>query len=298
MKVENQILLVVNPISGRYDKSQLIQNVRDFLLEKELELKIYKTTGENDEVEIAQLIDEIRPERVLVAGGDGTIQLVATVLKNYDLILGIIPAGSANGFALNLDLPKTLAAQLEIALGENTFVIDTLELNGIACLHIADMGVNAELIRNYKKSNIKGKWGYFLQSFPTLFKSNYPYKFIIEAKDHIYVKKGILLAIANANKFGTGANINPSGKLNDGKFEVLIFKRMSLIQIIKTLFKNTKLDSDFAEVISTEKAVITCNKPIAFQIDGEFIGKRKKIVAKIADLKLKIAVPKAFASVQ
>lgn len=297
MKAENQILLVVNPISGRYDKSQIINYVKELLLEKELELKLYETTGQNDEVEIAKIIDEIGPERVLVAGGDGTIQMVATVLKNYDLILGIIPAGSANGFAINLDLPKSLAAQLEIALGDTTFVIDTLELNNRMCLHIADMGVNAELIRNYEHANIRGKWGYFLQGFPTLFKSDYPYEFTIKAKDHIYVKKGILLAIANAKKFGTGANINPGGKLNDGKFEVLIFKKMSLIQIIKTLYNNTKMDSDFAEVISTEEAVITCDKPIAFQIDGEFIGKRKKVVAKIADKKLKIAVSKAFSHV-
>jgi len=294
MESKSQILLVVNPISGSFDKAKLIETVETVLAAKNLKLQVYETQGENDVTSINNLIKKYQPERLLVAGGDGTIQLVAKVLKNHDLVLGIIPAGSANGFAINLDLPKTLAAQLEIALGENTFVVDTLELNGIICLHISDMGVNAELIRNYKNSNVRGKWGYFLQSFPTLFKSNYPYKFTIETKDHIYIKKGVLLAIANANKFGTGANINPDGKLNDGKFEVLIFKRISLFQILKTLFKNPEMNSNFVEAISTEEATIICKKKVAFQIDGEFIGKRKKVVVKVADKKLKIAVPKGF----
>ncbi len=294
MTAENQILLVVNPISGSFDKAKLLHDVKDILWQKELELLVYETTGENDEEGIAKMIDNHNPERVLVAGGDGTIQLVANAIKDYDLTLGILPAGSANGFAVNLDLPNNLQEQMDVALGPNTFIVDILELNGEMCLHIADLGVNAELIRHYEHSNVRGMWGYFIQSFPTLFKSHYPYKFEIEADGHRYLKKGVLLAIANANKFGTGANINPDGKLNDGKFEVLIFKNFSLYQILKTLFKNAKLDSTFVEAISTEEARITSNNPIAFQIDGEFIGKRKEVIAKVAKQKLKVAVPQKF----
>lgn len=294
MEPKNIILLVVNPISGNFDKANLIKTVETVLANKNIKLQVYATKGEGDQIAISNLIKEHQPERLLVAGGDGTIQLVAKVLKDFDLILGILPAGSANGFAFNLDLPDNLIDQIKVATGSKIFTVDTLELNGETCLHISDMGINAELIRHYEHSNFRGKFGYFLQSFPTLFKSNYPYKFTIEADNYKYVKKGVLLAIANANKFGTGANINPNGKLNDGKFEVLIFKKISLFQIIKTLFKNTKMDSNFVETISIEKAIITCEKPVAFQIDGEFIGKRKEVKVKVSDKKLKIAVSENF----
>ncbi len=294
MELKDQILLVVNPISGNFDKSNLIHGVEANLAGKNLHLLVYETNGENDEEQIDNLINQQHPKRILVAGGDGTIQLVAKVLKAHDLVLGIIPAGSANGFAINLDLPANLEEQIDVALGHTIFTIDTLDLNGEMCLHISDLGINAELIRYYEHSNIRGKLGYFLQSFPTLFKSNYPYKFTIEVNDHRFIKKGVLLAIANANKFGTGANINPNGKLNDGKFEVLIFKRINLFQILKTLFRNTEMNTNFVETISTDQAVITSKKPIAFQIDGEFIGKRKKVIVKMSDKKLKIAVPEKF----
>jgi YegS/Rv2252/BmrU family lipid kinase len=294
MEPKNKILLVVNPISGSFDKANLIKTVETQLANININIQVYETQGEEDKIAISNLIKEHKPERILVAGGDGTIQLVAKVLKDFDLVLGILPAGSANGFAINLDLPDDLNEQIKIAVGSKIFTVDTLELNGEMCLHISDLGINAELIRHYEHSNFRGMFGYFLQSFPTLFKSNYPYKFIIEANNYKYVKKGVLLAIANANKFGTGANINPHGKLNDGKFEVLIFKKLSLFQIIKTLFKNTKMDSNFVEAISTEEAIITCKKPIAFQIDGEFIGKRKEVKVKVSDKKLKIAVSEHF----
>lgn len=294
MEPKNKILLVVNPVAGNFDKANLIETVKTALAKKNIDLKVYETTGKNDKEAIENLIKEYQPERLLVAGGDGTIQLATKALEDFDLTLGILPAGSANGFAINLELPDTLLEQIEVAISKKTFTIDTLQLNGEMCLHISDLGINAELIRHYEHSNFRGKLGYFLQSFPTLFRSNYPYNFTIIANGHTYSKKGVLLAIANANKFGTGANINPKGKLNDGKFEVLIFKRLSLIDILKTLFKNSKMDSDFVESISTEEAVINCKKPVAFQIDGEFIGKRKKVIVKVADKKLRIAVPKYF----
>ena len=294
MEPKNKILLVVNPISGSFDKANLISTVEAELSSKNTKLLIYETKGDGDKTDIKKLIKEQHPERLLVAGGDGTIQLVAKVLKDFDLVMGILPAGSANGFAINLELPDNLIDQIKIATGNKTFTVDTLELNGEMCLHISDLGINAELIRHYEHSSIRGKLGYFLQSFPTLFKSNFPYKFTIDANGHRYAKKGVLLAIANANKFGTGANINPNGKLNDGKFEILIFKRLNIFQIIKTLLKNSKMDSTFVEAISVEEAVITCKKPVAFQIDGEFIGKRKKVRVKVSDKKLKIAVSENF----
>ena len=87
MREENHILLVVNPISGSFKKSKLIHDVKDFLWENELEVQVYETTGENDEAGISEMIETYKPERVLVAGGDGTIQLVAKVLKKYDLVM-------------------------------------------------------------------------------------------------------------------------------------------------------------------------------------------------------------------
>jgi len=291
MKIKNQILLVVNPISGGIDKSKLIEEVKAEINTKNYSLEIYKTSGDNDKDGIEKIIFEFQPERILVAGGDGTIQLVAEVLKNHDIPIGILPAGSSNGLALNLNLPANINEQLKVALGDSFFKIDTLQINGRTCLHIADLGINAELIRNFQNSNIRGKFGYILHSIPTLIKCEHPFEFEIEANGKQIIQKGVLLAIANANKFGTGANINPSGKLNDGLFELIIFKNLNFVEIFKTLNDQIFMDPEFAEIISTSSARINCKIPVSFQIDGEYIGETSKVVAAIGPLKLEIAVP-------
>lgn len=286
-----EVLLIVNPISGNTDKKRIISEVREKLQNENIGFHLYTTTGENDREEIRSIIDKENIDRVLVAGGDGTINLVAEVVKNYRFTLGIIPAGSANGLALNLELPDVLGEQIETALGDNHIDLDILCLNNIVCLHMGDLGINAELIKNYETSSIRGKFGYLIQSIPTLIKSEFPFDFKIETEKCTKNASGVLLGFANANKYGTGANVNPNGEPDDGIFEILIFKKLSLGDILKTLRNETDLDPDFVEIIPARNAKITCMKPVPFQVDGEYIGKETEIEIKVLPEKLRIAIP-------
>ncbi|MCG9972684.1 diacylglycerol/lipid kinase family protein [Christiangramia crocea] len=286
-----EVLLVVNPISGNTDKKGIISEVQKELEMHDIGFHQYTTTGENDREEIKSIIDKKNIDRVIVAGGDGTINLVAKVVKKYNFPIGIIPAGSANGLAVNLKLPDELSEQIETAMGDNHIDLDILCLNNIICLHMSDLGINAELIKNYETSSIRGKFGYLIQSIPTLIQSEFPFKFKIETENCSKNASAVLLGFANASKYGTGANVNPKGEPNDGIFEILIFKKLSLSDILKTLRNETDPDPDFVEIIPAKKAKVTCVKPVSFQVDGEYIGKESEIEIKILPEKLRIAIP-------
>lgn len=294
MKSENCILFIINPVSGNLDKGEILALITAEAEKKNYNFKVYKTTGTGDKEAIESLITQYNPSRVIVAGGDGTVTLVASCVYKTDIVLGIIPAGSANGMATNFELPQTLDKQIEIAFSNNTLTIDVLLINNTICLHIADLGINAELIKNYENSGIRGKLGYFIQSIPTLFQSDFPFHFTIKTPTAQYSETGVLLAIANANKFGTGATINPTGKLNDGKFEVLIFKNLDIIEIFKTMQDNPNMSSNFVKIIPTASAEISCLNKIPFQIDGEFLGEKDTLSVKMSKHKLHIALPQKF----
>lgn len=294
MKPESSILLVVNPIAGDCEKQHIIDLVQSEASSRKLNLEVFKTTGTNDKKAIKAVIKNTNPSRILVAGGDGTIALVAECILDKKIYLGLIPAGSANGMAVNLTIPTSVSEQIDLALSESILHSDVVFINDNPCLHIADLGINAELIKNYETSSIRGKLGYFLQSIPTIINSDSPFEFTIETDEGVIKESGILLAIANANKFGTGANINPDGKINDGKFEILVFKSLDFIEILKTTQDTPEMSPDFVRVISTNKAKITCKTLVPFQIDGEFIGEIKTINVTIKNESLAIAVPTAF----
>ena len=290
MSTKMKALLVVNPISGGIDKAEIITYLKELFEREQQELSIYYTSGKNDREQLEGMVRDLEPERVLVAGGDGTIKLLAGILKDTSIPIGLFPAGSANGLAENLNLPTQLEELARVALGNNLKEMDCINVNEEVCLHVSDIGLNAELVKNYEEGMIRGKLGYLLQSIPALIKSDFPFRFSIQVEGKVHHREGFLLAIANARKYGTGATINPIGNMNDGRFEILVFKKFNIPQILKTFQEDVELSEDFLEIFPAREAIIECEKELPFQVDGEYLGQVKKVVAKISSTKVRIAV--------
>ncbi|WP_121665750.1 diacylglycerol/lipid kinase family protein [Mesonia aquimarina] len=282
-----EIFMIINPVSGDQNKAELLRGVKK-QLQKNDNLTIYKTSGNDDVEKIQKKLADKNYERILVAGGDGTVKLAAEAMEDHKISIGILPAGSANGLAKDLNLPEEQKDFIKVALGKKISEIDAVSINGQLSLHISDFGLNAELIKEFEGSNFRGKLGYALNSIPTLFQNEGPFDFSIETEKETLERKAIMLAFANSKKFGTGATVNPNGKIDDGIFEILIFKKFDVIEILKTLNEGAKLSSDFVEIIAVKKVIVKTKKPIDFQIDGEYCKAIKKVEAHILPKKLAI----------
>lgn len=293
MAQQEIFLFVINPIAGGNDKSDLTAMVKAYAKDSNVNLICYETTGKDDEEAIKKLFDEHNPQRILVAGGDGTIKMVAEATLNQDVVIGILPAGSANGLSVDLNLPNTIEANLEVAFKGVVEPIDIVTINGKNSLHLSDIGVNAELIHNYENGTIRGKLGYALQALTTLTNLEEPFYTTIVVNGKSIKTEARMVVIANANKYGTGVTINPVGKINDGKFEIIIIKNLDISVVGKILSGNIAVDeNENVEIISSDEALITTNTPVSFQIDGEFCGKVKELDVKILHHKMKVAVPR------
>jgi diacylglycerol kinase (ATP) len=291
--MKKNILLIINPAAGSIDVPQVISEMKSAAEAHDFDLYIYKTDGENDKVNIEGKLSTTKFDRVIIAGGDGTVNFVASVIEKTNISIGVLMCGSANGLATALQFPPGLSEQINVALGDRLILMDCIDINQKTCLHIADLGINAELVHNFDDTKIRGIFGYMLHSIPTLFTSDHPYKFEIYIEDKTIKKKGILLAIANASKYGTGAVINPKGTVNDGKFEIVIFKKLNFLRILKTFFSSSKFHPRFAETYCVHEAKIRCKDPVGLQIDGEYLGEVQEVEARINRGAIKVAVPQS-----
>lgn len=289
--LKKKIIIVVNPVSGAIDKLEIVAATLLFAEKENLKSILYETTGTKDVGNIKNLYNLYKPERIIVIGGDGTIRMVAEAIQNEDVILGIIPAGSANGFAVDLDLLLTLEENLKIAFLNNFMEIDIITINDKISIHLSDLGLNAELIKNYEQGEVHGKLGYFLNTITTLVDSGEPFVAKITLENEIIECVAKMIIIANAKKYGTGVVINPNGELNDGKFELVILKKIDLIIFGQIIFGNIPLDSDDVEIFSTDKATIETDSPVNFQMDGEYCGTKTKLNIEILQKQIKVAVP-------
>ena len=293
MEKQKKCILVVNPISGDLDKTEITDAVKAYAKKHKITLLTYETTGQADEKAIYDLYESEKPDRILVAGGDGTVKMVAEALQHQDVIIGILPAGSANGLSVDLNLPLTVKDTLATAFGENVMALDMISINGKKSLHLSDLGLNAELVRNYENSSKRGMLGYALQAITTLKDSQEPFQAQVTANGQTVQCVARMIVIANSQKYGTGVTINPSGKMDDGKFEIVILKNLDLIVFGKIITGNMPVGSEDVEIITTDKALIKTNHPVCFQIDGEYCGEETDLDIHILPGQMKVAIPAA-----
>jgi YegS/Rv2252/BmrU family lipid kinase len=283
--------MIVNPVSGGIDKSEFIKAAAIFAAKENLNFVLYETSADNDTAKIKALYKKFIPERIIVAGGDGTIILVAEALEGEDFILGILPAGSSNGLATDLGLPKSIEDNLTIAFRNDFLEMDMVVINGKKSLHLSDLGLNATLIKNYEEGSVHGRWQYALQAFRTLIDTDVDFSATINANNKVTEYQARMIVVANSKKYGTGVIINPNGIMNDGKFELIILKNLDLFVFGKIITGNMPLESDDITIISTDKATIKTNFPVSFQMDGEYCGAENEFNINIAPKKLKVAIP-------
>jgi diacylglycerol kinase family enzyme len=146
-------------------------------------------------------------------------------------------------------------------------------------IHIGDVGINAQIVAAYSKDKNRGMATYakyFIDELNNL----EPFDITVEANNKTITEKGLMAGLCNARKYGTGIPINIQGNPMDGKFEIVILKSLELPSLIKaglSKFDERFYDSQNSLVISTDKAQIRFSKPMLLQLDGEVIGKFKKL---------------------
>ena len=290
----DKVLIVLNPISGGIDKEKANNLFKLLAKEYDVDQHIYKTTGKNDVKKLKTYIDEFQPDVVIAGGGDGTINLVAQCLVKRDIAMGIIPLGSANGLATELEIPLDIEEAYKIAIEGKPTAVDILQINGKhISLHLSDIGFNANLIKRFEAEEQRGKFAYAKQFIKEYFVSRSA-RFRFTVNGNTFSRRAVMVVFANATKYGTGAIINPTGKLNDGKFDVCIIKPYpwyAIFGMAASFFTGTIHKSKYVKMLSVEKIDVRAITPQAVQVDGEVIGSHKKVTAHILDEKIKLMKP-------
>ncbi len=277
--MKKKFLYILNPVSGRgIDRNTIFESLRDITGGSQLE--VFETKGKNETDRIREKIQKGNPDEILIGGGDGTIRMVASALQNSDIPLGIIPIGSANGLAKCLGINDIDDALRAVKSGE-TRKLDVLKIDGELCLHLSDFGFNAGLIKKFEEEETeRGMMAYFRSSLRQ-FQEMKPYTFGININGKKESKvEAKMLVIANGDRYGTGAIINPASKIDDGKFEIIALNPDGIdemVEISMAMFTGTLDETENVTIYSAEKANIINYDDADFQVDGEIIDAQKEI---------------------
>ncbi len=153
-----KLLFVVNPISGGVDKEPFLKSSAVLCDKYGIDFHVFKTTGQDDENKLKQVLEEYRPDKVLSAGGDGTTLFTALTLLGTNYPMGIIPLGSANGMAVELAVNlNPIEALKDVIMSDRIAGLDLLKVNSQHySLHLGDIGINAQIVKGYSEDSRRG----------------------------------------------------------------------------------------------------------------------------------------------
>lgn len=274
----------MNPKAGSGVPENLETAIREQSTREGHTYKIHQLEGKFDPAQIKQVLDEYGPSTAVAAGGDGTINLVAGAVMGRETRLGIIPLGSANGLAYQLNIPGDPMEALKLIVSGKSKNVDMLMVNGKHhCLHMCDLGMNARVIRRYDKEDVRGFYGYAKQYFRE-FGMRRKFRYRIQTDEKTISSKAVMIVLANGSYYGTGASISPEGSPEDGWFEVVAVQAYPfwfLLYMLLSVFFRKIGKRSFSRIIRCREAKITVIPSQEMQVDGEPMGPQNTISAKI-----------------
>ncbi len=285
-----KLLFIINPRSGN-NNTDWKTNIEQYFQNSSHTLEWLLLSDHTEEKEIKRKITGFEPDRVIAVGGDGTIKLAAECLIHTDTPLGIIPAGSANGLAKELNIPADVTTALDIVVNGSTKTIHITKINDQTCIHLSDIGFNAFVIKKFETDAQRGMFGYVKAAWKVLWQQPMMRINMMMDGNHFTIRAAMIV-IANATKYGSGACINPDGKLDDDVFEVVVVKKISIPEIFKMMVTHMPFDENKTEVFQVKSVEIHSKRKAHFQMDGEYLGKVNSVKATLVPAALQIIIPK------
>ena len=237
---------------------------------------------------------------VIAVGGDGTVNEVARGLLGSAAALGIVPVGSGNGLARALGLPLRPDAALAALEAGVRRRIDVGRLNGGVFLNVAGTGfdavVGAAFQRAGRDGSRRGFLGYLRLSLAEVLRFRPP-SLVLEAEGKRWELTPFIVTFANGPQYGSGAVINPGGRLDDGRMEAVFFQHtgsvLGVLAAAPRLFLGGLERARRYGRVSAARLTVTAATPLAIHRDGDPVESSARIDVELVPRALEVIAPAA-----
>ena len=267
-----ETIVILNPTAGSPEHVRSWQE-RVESLAGDCPVRVTSHPGEAEE--LAQRAIDEGFTRIVAAGGDGTVNQVANGLADRKAALGVLPMGSVNVFAMELGLPLyNLRRCWDIIEDTNIRQIDLPIANGRYFVQLAGVGLDAQVVKEtslaFKRSF--GPLSYLISAAQIA--ARQPPKLFIESEE-TSVEEGSFVLVGNGRLYGGPFPFFKHAIVDDGLFDVVVFKRLGYLEIVKYL-QDVVFSSDIKvpeiEYFQTRQLRITSEQDVPLELDGELAG--------------------------
>jgi diacylglycerol kinase (ATP) len=250
------------------------EQMRAIMAREHLGDELHTPDTEEEACDLASEAVRLGYDLVVAAGGDGTIGTIATELLGSKTTLAVLPLGSVMNIARSLGLPRELdLAAGVLSAGEVRSIDVGIARESRPFYEAGSVGMNAAMFREAQAFD-GGDWLSILRTIWVAIRYR-PARMEIRLDDRIVRTRALMVTVANGPYTGVGLTVAPEALLDDGRFDVVIFRRFSKARLLRHLasiaFGRRRYEPEL-RVHRSSKVRITSAHPLPCRADSHDLG--------------------------
>lgn len=291
-----RIRVLINPNAGLSLSFGAIQEAMETCWDRDdVDLTYQISKSPEDGRAKARRATEDGVDTILIVGGDGMINTVGQELIHTDTAIGVIPAGSGNGFARHFNIPLDWRKAAEALVDAAPRAIDVGRANGHPFFVTCSMAWDAMMMRTFNKFPFRG-------IMPYVFAAVYEYidyessviRVEMDGGERREFPNPLVFTVANMTQYGGGAKIAPHAEPDDGKLELVVIPDVHVSKIVTNiprLFDGTIENMPDMQMMRFSSMKVIREKEGPIQLDGELKEAPAEVHIDLAPRALKVLVP-------
>ena len=238
-------------------------------------------------------------ELLFVWGGDGTVQRCIDALDGSTISLAIVPAGTANLFASNLDIPKDIGKAVEIGLNGRRRKLDVGRMNGERFAVMAGAGFDAQMIRG-AEAGLKDRLGriaYVWTGLKELGRKPFGTSIKVDGTSW-YEGEASCVLLGNVGELFAGVEAFENAKPDDGVLELGVVTADSKLDWARTIARTAagaSSSSPFVRMTKARTADVLFDRKILYEVDGGDRKPAKRLEVQVEPAAIEVCVPEGRA---
>lgn len=291
------IAVVLNDASGSGDCAAAATRLEKIFAAAGREARI--TVAKGGTAFRAAAEDAVRSgcDSLVAGGGDGTINIAASLLIGREPPLGVVPLGTLNHFAKDLGIPLDLEDAANVVLDGAVCRVDVGEVNGLVFLNNSSLGVYPAIVRlrqRYQASGL-GKWIAALWAGLTVLRRN-PFMGVrIVAETQALVRRTPFVLVGNNEYRMVGLHAGSRESLAQGRLAVYVLsaeRRIGLLRLAWHVLRKGGEEVKELDLLTVEKATVeTVRHRLQVALDGEVVLLESPLEYRIRPADLRVHVP-------
>lgn len=295
--MKSSVVVIVNSSSGAAADDESGKQLGDALRSRRLNWEIWLARDGRELGVLAQKAAASDFAIVVAGGGDGTLNAVASRLAGTEKLFGVLPLGTLNHFAKDLNIPLELNAAVDNIVAGHATSVDLGEVNGQVFLNNSSIGLYPKMVvrREIQQKHGRPKWIAFFSALLRTFKQYVAFRVHVTADGRRFTRRTPVLFVGNNEYQIEGDSLGARRSLDTGRLCLYVLHNTGSWGLLKfawrALCRRAWQSKDFDALQARQIEVETKRKRVPVAVDGEVAEMATPLRYKIRAGALKVIVP-------